>query len=368
MDTACSCSLDGPARFHDNPVNAMSIQCPTVSVLMAVYNGQQYLPEAIESILSQSFTDFEFLVIDDGSEDSSLAIIQSYRDPRICLIRNATNRGLAASLNLGIAAATGRYIARMDADDVSLPARLSRQVDFMEAHQNVGVCGTWVEIIGINRKLVWEYPSDCDAIQARLLFDSPLAHPSTIFNRELLQKAQLSYDASYPCAQDYELWSRAAGCFALANLPEVLVFHRLHAGQIGQRESSTQQTWASKIRQNQLNRLGLSPTNEEFATHTALSTWTWPTDVAFLEESETWFLRLSAANKRTGLYPEPAFSRVMGERWMAVCQSVQPQLSRRLLKSPLGGSLDLVWKRKIRGGIRRGLSLLGFDRAGSGSS
>ncbi len=346
----------------------MSKQCPTVTVLMAVYNGQQYLPEAIESILSQSFTDFEFLVIDDGSEDSSPAIIQSYGDPRICLIRNATNRGLAASLNIGIAAATGRYIARMDADDISLPARLSQQVDFMEAHQNVGVCGTWVEIIGIDRKLVWEYPSDCDTIQARLLFDSPLAHPSTIFNRALMQKSQLFYDSSYPCAQDYELWSRAAGCFALANFPEVLLLHRIHVGQIGQRESSTQQTWASKIRRSQLNRLGLSPTNEEFATHIALSMWTWPTEITFLEESEAWFLRLSAANKCMGLYPEPAFSQVVGERWMAVCQSVQPQLSQRILKSPLSGSLDLVWKRKIRRGLWRGLSLLGFDRAGSGSS
>ncbi len=336
---------------------------PRVSVVMAVYNGQQYLKEAIESILIQTFSDFEFIIIDDGSTDSSYEIVKAYRDPRIRLIENGSNHGLAASLNTGFAAATGRYLARMDADDVSLPKRLSQQVAFMDVHPEVGVCGSWVEVIGTDRHLVWEYPTDSDTIHARLLFDSALAHPSVIFNRALLQNAQLSYDSRYRCAQDYELWTRAARRLPLANISEVLLIHRVHPNQVGQREVEMQETWAAKVRRNQLDQIGLSPTDHEFAMHLALSTWTWPATDTFTAESESWLQRLCVANSRSRVYPEPAFSKVVGERWMAVCQSVEPNLGRRFWGSPLSAPVDLGWKQNLRGRVWRGISMLGFDRA-----
>jgi glycosyltransferase involved in cell wall biosynthesis len=113
-----------------------------ITVLMSVFNGERFLRGAIESILSQTYKDFEFLIIDDGSTDASTNIIASYRDSRIRSLRSERNLGLAASLNQGLASSTGQYVARMDADDISLPNRLARQVGFMQTHPHVGACGT----------------------------------------------------------------------------------------------------------------------------------------------------------------------------------------------------------------------------------
>lgn len=128
---------------------------PVVSVVMSVYNGGPFLTEAIGSILSQSYADFECIIIDDGSTDNSADIIASHRDRRFRVITHAENAGLAARLNEGVAAASGRYVARMDADDISLPDRFARQVEFMQAHPHVGACGTWVEVAGEGIRQRW---------------------------------------------------------------------------------------------------------------------------------------------------------------------------------------------------------------------
>ena len=214
---------------------------PDVSVVMSVYNGGPFLGQAIESILGQSHSDFEFIVIDDGSSDDSADTIASYRDARLRVVRHTENAGLATRLNEGFALASGRYIARMDADDVSLPDRLARQIKFMKAHAYVGACGTWVDVAGDGVSQRWEYPASHKAIHARLLFDCAMAHPTVMFDRIRLQKARLSYDSSYPCAQDYDLWCRAVEDLSLANLPEVLLVRRLHAGQVGRRDANGQQ-------------------------------------------------------------------------------------------------------------------------------
>src|SRR5258707_849690 len=116
---------------------------PRVSVVMSVYNGEKYLGEAVDSILAQTFTDFEFIIIDDGSEDRSPELIEAYVDSRISFLRNEKNVGLTRSLNKGLQVASGEYIARMDCDDVSLPDRFAKQVAFMDANSGVGACGTW---------------------------------------------------------------------------------------------------------------------------------------------------------------------------------------------------------------------------------
>ena len=333
---------------------------PDVSVVMSVYNGGAFLGQAIESILGQSHSNFEFIVIDDGSSDDTADIVASYRDRRLRLIRHAENAGLAARLNEGFAAASGRYIARMDADDVSLPERLARQMTFMNAHAYVGACGTWIEVAGEGLKQRWEYPQSHRVIHARLLFDCAMAHPTVMFDRLRLQKARLSYDSSYPCAQDYDLWCRAVHDLSLANIPEVLLVRRLHRGQIGCRDADAQQRWAATIRRKQLERLGIRPTDEQVALHEAISTWSWKRNEATLNAVEAWLLLLRRANEITALYPEPELSAIVGERWMAMCRSVNPKLGRRFWNSSLSGTLDLGWTENLRGRAWRGLARLGL--------
>jgi hypothetical protein len=150
------------------------------------------------------------------------------------------------------------------------------------------------------------------------------------------------------------------GELSLANIPEVLLVRRLHAGQIGRRNATSQQRWAETIRRRQLEGLGISPTDEQSALHEAISTWSWPRTEAFVRDAEAWLCLLRSANTTRAVYPEPDFSVVVAERWKAICQSMQPSLGRRFWSSQLSSALDLGWTENLRGRAWRGLALLGL--------
>ena len=130
------------------------MKSPQISVVMPAYNAEKYITEAIDSILFQTFKDFEFIIINDASTDSTKDIIESYKDPRIKLVNNEQNKGVAKSLNIGISVACGKYIARMDADDIALPERFQKQFDFMEQHPNIDVCGSWAKKTGNENEII----------------------------------------------------------------------------------------------------------------------------------------------------------------------------------------------------------------------
>lgn len=200
-----------------------------ISVVMSVYNSEKYLVEAIESILNQTYTNFEFIIVNDGSTDSSLDIIQEYmeKDERIVLI-SRENKGLPYSLNEGIEKAKGKYIARMDADDISLPTRFEKQIEFMQENQDIGVCGTWAEVFGDNRKnRLLKHPINHDELKVRLLFSVCFAHPTVMIRKSVLDKYNLKYNLEYINAQDYELWSRISNFTNMANIPKVLLKYRV---------------------------------------------------------------------------------------------------------------------------------------------
>ena len=174
---------------------------------MPVYNGAKYLNEAVDSILNQTLTNFEFLIIDDGSTDQSINQINAYDDSRIQLIVNKNNIGQSAALNKGISLARGEYIARMDQDDISMPERLERQSEFMENHPDVDVLGTWVQLMGKYDGIL-ELETDSEKIKMNLLTDQNLAHPAVMIRKSTLLKYDLYYNPTYSIAQDYDLWVR----------------------------------------------------------------------------------------------------------------------------------------------------------------
>lgn len=202
---------------------------PLVSVLLAVYNGGLLLDEAIHSILAQTFTDFELLVIDDGSTDDSSQRAASFNDPRIRILRNETNIGLTRSLNRGLAEARGEYVARQDADDISLPNRLAAQVEFLRSNPSVVLVGT--SAVRINPKGTRigtnDMPTTHEAIRWASLVDNPFLHTSVMFRRAVVQEAG-GYDEEFVVCQDYALWNRLAAKNRVANLPERLVLMREH--------------------------------------------------------------------------------------------------------------------------------------------
>lgn len=202
---------------------------PQVSVLMPVYNGEPFLGQAIESILLQTFVDFEFIIINDGSTDRSAEVVQSYDDSRIRYFENEYNIGLTRSLNRGLSLVQGPYIARMDADDVSLPQRLARQVDFLDAHPNVGVVGTAMQIIDENDKThrTWHSLTTHEALRWCLCLYDPIAHPTVLMRRQVVEQVG-GYRVEMVTAQDYDLWRRLSKVTQLANLPNVLFCLRRH--------------------------------------------------------------------------------------------------------------------------------------------
>ncbi|MDX6511406.1 MAG: hypothetical protein QOE36_910 [Gaiellaceae bacterium] len=204
---------------------------PTVTVLMAVHEGERHLRESIESILGQTFRDFELLVVDDASTDGTAAVLAGYDDPRIRTVRNPENLGLTRSLNRGLEQARGRLVARQDADDVSEPPRLERQVAFLEANPDVPLVASAYLRIDDSGAEVGPRPVPCDprSIRRRLLLLNAFAHSSVVFRREAVE-ALGGYREAFPFAQDYDLWSRLARTAPLAALPEPLVRYREAAG------------------------------------------------------------------------------------------------------------------------------------------
>lgn len=214
---------------------------PKVSVVMSVYNGELYVKEAIKSILQQTFDDFEFVIIEDGSTDSTLSILKAYaqQDPRIVLVCNEKNLGLQRSLNKGLSVSCGEYIARLDADDVSLGDRLQLQVAFLDAHPEIGLLGSAVEIIDEQKNSVVKnyVPLDHESIQATLLINNYFHHSSMMFRRNLVEQLG-GYDETKRYVEDYDLWWRFSRVTQLANLPDVLIQRRFRGTSI---------TWAHRL-------------------------------------------------------------------------------------------------------------------------
>ncbi|MBM4441159.1 MAG: glycosyltransferase [Candidatus Rokubacteria bacterium] len=205
---------------------------PRVTVLMSVYNGARWLREALDSVLGQTYRDFEFVIVDDGSTDDSAAILASVRDPRITLVRQP-NQGLAAALNRGLREARGELVARQDQDDVSLPERLARQVAAMDAQPRTGLLGTQAETIDAEGRacFVRRYPTDSLVLKWQVMFDNPFVHSSVMLRRAALDDVGgYSTDPRRQPPEDYELWLRLVSRWDVGNLPEVLLRYREAAG------------------------------------------------------------------------------------------------------------------------------------------
>ena len=221
---------------------------PAISVIMPVYNTAAYLHESIGSILNQTFTDFEFIIINDGSSDHSEEIILSYKDPRIVYLKNEVNKGYVFSLNRALKIATGKYIARLDSDDVSLPERLKIQFNFMESHPQVIVCGCAFESIGaIEKDLAFKK----DFLLS--LLTSQFQHSSVFFRHDYFKQHGLEYDEDSSYYEDYKIWAEIfvlngyrSDCFY--NLPDKLIQYRVHPYQVSSRFKVEQYMGSMRVR------------------------------------------------------------------------------------------------------------------------
>lgn len=212
------------AEAHDGPL---------VSVLMPVHNAERYVAQAVESVLAQTFTDFELILIDDGSTDGSRSILQRFTDPKVKLITHAQNRGLVSTLNEGLRISRGKYIARMDADDRMHPDRLARQVAYMEAHADTAVVASFVDLMNADDEIIGTWDTDRSVVQpgdikAMMARTNCIAHPSVLIRRSALK--ELDYDERQKGAEDWDLWLRLVSRGrSIHKIPEPLLTYRVHA-------------------------------------------------------------------------------------------------------------------------------------------
>ena len=277
-----------------------------ISVIMPVYNTPvDILKEAVDSILNQSFPDFEFIIIDDcSSNEKTKEYLDSIIDQRVIIIRNPENFGITKSLNIGLRNARGKYIARMDSDDISLKNRLEIQLKYMELHPDTIFCGSYVEYFGNRERIMRHNLSDQELYRIRLLFyNAGPMHPSVIYNKQKLIENNLFYDENIRYSQDYMMWANASRKGKGYCLEAVLLRYRSHQKQVSSANASEQRSCHNYVLKNQLSYLFDDVTLKDAENHS---------DYYFAETiteaSGKWFKKLMAANNRKGIYDREKFN------------------------------------------------------------
>ncbi|MGQ4280841.1 glycosyltransferase [Bacillus thuringiensis] len=240
---------------------------------MSNYNtSEKYLRESIESILDQSFTDFEFIIIDDCSTNNGKSILESFNDDRIKVIFNEKNLGLAASLNKALQISKGEFVARMDSDDISLETRLEKQYKYLKSNSSVGLVASFAQKIGNDKGYIYSMVEEPEKMNVPMFFGNVICHPSVMFRKEVITNNHLKYNEEFKTGQDYELWSRLLKTEKVAIIPEVLLSYRIHNNQISNEKKMDQIQNTMKVYSYMLEGLGLEVNQEILVKHHAFCT------------------------------------------------------------------------------------------------
>jgi glycosyltransferase involved in cell wall biosynthesis/phenylacetate-coenzyme A ligase PaaK-like adenylate-forming protein/MoaA/NifB/PqqE/SkfB family radical SAM enzyme len=242
-------------KKYENKINEVCNTTPKISVLLSVYNGQKYIRQALESIYNQSFQDYEIIIIDDASTDSTADILQQEKDSRTFIKRNPQNIGLTKSLNIGLSLCRGKYIARMDADDISLPERFEKQIKFLEENPDCAAVGSWCIRIDENGRLVsnWRHPTDYKGIKERMLTQNSIFHGTVMIRKDSIFNLGC-YNEKYRFSQDYDLWLRMSELFEIRNIGEFLYLSRVSRDSISNIHKQQQAECAELARQEAIQR------------------------------------------------------------------------------------------------------------------
>lgn len=296
-----------------------------ISVLMPVYNAEKYLAEAIDSIIKQTYTDWELILINDGSTDGSEKIIEHYQDPRIKYHKNEQNLGLIRTLNKGIDLCQGKYIARMDADDIAFPERLNQQVGLMDAKSELILCGTNAIVIDEKGNETGKIvnPSSDTLLQISLLFTNPFIHPSIMIRKEKLGVNRFEAEALH--VEDFDFWIRLSSKGQLANVNQPLLKYRWHETNVSVKNAEFQEGMKDKIIRQQITaQLETKPSPRELKAHRlTFSLYKYGKKIKVsadrAEHVVKWFKKLSEQNRKLGRYPQTDFDAFLWSRWMVLC-------------------------------------------------
>ena len=293
---------------------------PKISVVMPVYNGAAFLSEAIESILKQSFSDFELIIVNDGSSDNSESVINGFSDERIVYVKNETNKGLIFTLNKGVGLSKGVYIARMDHDDVADVLRFEKQINEFKKDPDLVICGSFIKTFENDKtEFISHMQSTHAQIISSIFFTCPFAHPTVMMKKEALMKLDAVYREDYPHSEDYDLWSRLVFSGNSKNIPEYLLNYRVHNSQVSTVFEEHKYRSVVKIQTNILSRFDIIPSETESAILLNLFKGVSRKDRVYLNETALFLNKIHTAFVRK--YPQyrDIHAQILVGRWFKVC-------------------------------------------------
>jgi glycosyltransferase involved in cell wall biosynthesis len=318
---------------------------PRVTVFIPAFNREDYICTAINSMLAQEYTDFEILVVDDGSTDRTPERVDAYSDPRVRLIRSESNQGIPASRNRGLAEARGEYIALLDSDDYSYPERLGVQVAWLDSHPAIVQVGSGCTLMDEGGELlrrVRRHPLRPEDVDAHLLFHCSLINRTIMARTGPLR--EFGYDTAFPRCQDYDLHVRLAEHYPMANLPQLLVCGREHPGRITKNTLGLGRDRKMAIQAKVLDQLGISHDERDLLWHYLLTQRAdseVPVAREYLDWAEHWLEGLWSANRRTGRFEVAAFRRTLGAIWAVACWHYSGGAGNSMIRRLLGSRLTL---------------------------
>ena len=305
---------------------------------MPVYNREQYIKKAVESILNQTFTDFEFIIVNDGSTDKTLEILQSFDDKRIKIINNETNKGIVFSRNRGIKAAKAEFIGMFDSDDVALPEKFEIQLKFLKENPEFGMVGAWVKWIDENDKILkgkWKLSRPSIEIPAIMLFRNYFIQSSVLIRKEVLPEGL--YSKGLEIGEDYKMWFEVSLKHKVTNIHQYLVLYRMHSENISITSDMKLEN-TKKLFKYIFKTLEIEPSEVELDAHSRIKNNKKIRTIEELEQIEKWLLKISNQNKKLGNYDQKILQKVIFNRWLKVCnksKSLHFKMLKKLLFSPL---------------------------------
>lgn len=299
----------------------MQNNLPLVSVIIPVYNGEAYLADAIKSILAQTYRHFElFLLCEYDTNEESSRIADSFSDTRVRVIKNTEKLGLPATLNKGVDLAAGKYVARMDADDIALSHRLETQVRFMETHPEIDIAGSYAKTVGRKEGVVMRNPLSHEEIRANLLFHSSMIHPTVMMRKSALDTQGLRYDPTLKRTEDYEFWYRASKSVCFATIPKVLLYYRTHENQATHQDPELQRGVRDMICTDAFGRLGIPLSEEERELYERLRLYRRAETAEELAKILEWLRKIKTANLQTKIYEPGALGQVLAHEALTYCR------------------------------------------------
>jgi glycosyltransferase involved in cell wall biosynthesis len=292
---------------------------PLLSIVMPVYNTEKFIKETINSLLNQTFKDFELLIVDDASTDNSIEIIKSFIDERIKIFTNDKNRGIVYSRNRGNSLACGKYIAPFDADDIALPDKFEKQITYMEKHTEFGMIGSWAKLIdenGIFKNVNWKLSASAKQIPAILLFRAYFIQSAVVFKKNVLQA--YSYTEGYAPSEDYKLYYDISCKYKTYNYPEYLTLYRIHKNSITQSKKLLCKESELKLYQYIYKPLGIEIDDKKYEVllniknHESLQ-------INHLKNIEEFLLLILHQNLKHKIYENKQLKKEIMNRWIKVC-------------------------------------------------